>query len=258
MMRKVRHKNIVQFIGACTRKPNLCIVFEFMSGGSVYDWVRRVSAPRGSAERSAGRVEQRKHRAYRGMAAHQLEQGQRNQSGGVMLFHSVLCYNGEQRTVHSWWRAGRGMLCMPSGEALKQPPAGDPVTSTACTPLIHGAVGDVLLLRRRGRCACRKCSRSRLRWREGWTTCTSGRSYTETSRLELRVGAVGERAGILQAGMGLVRGCALAWQIFNVVISSLENKQLATNTEYRGADNHGGVTMAFFADCLTRLDTLAP
>eukprot|EP00775_Hariotina_reticulata_P007213 gene7213-7427_t len=41
IMRKVRHKNVVQFIGACTRKPNLCIVFEYMSGGSVYDWIRR-------------------------------------------------------------------------------------------------------------------------------------------------------------------------------------------------------------------------
>ncbi|KAL6759463.1 kinase-like domain-containing protein [Haematococcus lacustris] len=41
IMRKVRHKNVVQFIGACTRKPNLCIVFEFMSGGSVYDYIRR-------------------------------------------------------------------------------------------------------------------------------------------------------------------------------------------------------------------------
>lgn len=40
-MRKVRHKNIVQFIGACTQKPNLCIVFEFMSGGSVYDYIRK-------------------------------------------------------------------------------------------------------------------------------------------------------------------------------------------------------------------------
>lgn len=51
---------MVQFIGACTRKPNLCIVFEYMSGGSVYDWIRRegllklsqvrgVSAGRGSA-----------------------------------------------------------------------------------------------------------------------------------------------------------------------------------------------------------------
>lgn len=42
-MRKVRHKNVVQFIGACTRKPNLCIVFEYMSGGSVYEYIRRVS-----------------------------------------------------------------------------------------------------------------------------------------------------------------------------------------------------------------------
>lgn len=43
-MRKVRHKNVVQFIGACTRKPNLCIVFEFMSGGSVYDYMRKVTS----------------------------------------------------------------------------------------------------------------------------------------------------------------------------------------------------------------------
>ncbi len=46
-MRKVRHKNVVQFIGACTRKPNLCIVFEYMSGGSVYDYLRRVSHQQG-------------------------------------------------------------------------------------------------------------------------------------------------------------------------------------------------------------------
>ncbi|KAF8063034.1 STY17 [Scenedesmus sp. PABB004] len=44
IMRKVRHKNVVQFIGACTRKPNLCIVFEYMSGGSVYDYIRREGA----------------------------------------------------------------------------------------------------------------------------------------------------------------------------------------------------------------------
>lgn len=37
IMRKVRHRNVVQFIGACTRPPSLCIVTEFMSGGSVYD-----------------------------------------------------------------------------------------------------------------------------------------------------------------------------------------------------------------------------
>ncbi len=42
IMRKVRHRNVVQFIGACTRRPNLCIVFEFMAGGSIYDYMRKV------------------------------------------------------------------------------------------------------------------------------------------------------------------------------------------------------------------------
>ncbi|XP_020579257.1 serine/threonine-protein kinase STY46-like isoform X2 [Phalaenopsis equestris] len=37
IMRKILHRNVVQFIGACTRPPSLCIVTEFMSGGSVYD-----------------------------------------------------------------------------------------------------------------------------------------------------------------------------------------------------------------------------
>lgn len=41
-MRKVRHRNVVQFIGACTKKPNLCIVFEFMPCGSMYDHLRKV------------------------------------------------------------------------------------------------------------------------------------------------------------------------------------------------------------------------
>ncbi|KAL2457651.1 ACT-like protein tyrosine kinase family protein [Forsythia ovata] len=41
IMRKVRHKNVVQFIGACTRPPNLCIVTEFMSGGSVYNFLHK-------------------------------------------------------------------------------------------------------------------------------------------------------------------------------------------------------------------------
>lgn len=40
IMRKVRHRNVVQFIGACTKKPHLCIVFEYMRGGSVYDHLR--------------------------------------------------------------------------------------------------------------------------------------------------------------------------------------------------------------------------
>ncbi|GBG83601.1 hypothetical protein CBR_g37405 [Chara braunii] len=41
IMRKVRHKNVVQFIGACTKPPNLAIVTEYMSGGSVYDYLRK-------------------------------------------------------------------------------------------------------------------------------------------------------------------------------------------------------------------------
>ncbi|XVF62251.1 hypothetical protein PTKIN_Ptkin08bG0202400 [Pterospermum kingtungense] len=41
IMRKIRHKNVVQFIGACTRAPNLCIVTEYMARGSIYDYLHR-------------------------------------------------------------------------------------------------------------------------------------------------------------------------------------------------------------------------
>ncbi|KAL6629274.1 hypothetical protein ACP70R_029039 [Stipagrostis hirtigluma subsp. patula] len=41
IMRKVRHRNVVQFIGASTRQPNLYIVTDFMSGGSVYDYLHK-------------------------------------------------------------------------------------------------------------------------------------------------------------------------------------------------------------------------
>ncbi|XP_019165195.1 PREDICTED: serine/threonine-protein kinase STY46 isoform X1 [Ipomoea nil] len=41
IMRKVRHKYVVQFIGACTKPPNLCMVTEYMSGGSVYDYLHK-------------------------------------------------------------------------------------------------------------------------------------------------------------------------------------------------------------------------
>lgn len=41
IMRKVRHKNVVQFIGACTKPPGLCIVTEFMVGGSVYEYLHK-------------------------------------------------------------------------------------------------------------------------------------------------------------------------------------------------------------------------
>ncbi|GLU19712.1 hypothetical protein SLE2022_359460 [Rubroshorea leprosula] len=41
IMRKIRHKNVVQFIGACTRPPMLCIVTEFMARGSLYDYLHK-------------------------------------------------------------------------------------------------------------------------------------------------------------------------------------------------------------------------
>ncbi|KAL3689066.1 hypothetical protein R1sor_015375 [Riccia sorocarpa] len=44
IMRKIRHKNVVQFIGACTKPPNLSIVTEYMSGGSVYDYLHKHKA----------------------------------------------------------------------------------------------------------------------------------------------------------------------------------------------------------------------
>lgn len=41
IMRKVRHKNVVQFIGACTKASRFCIVTEFMAGGSLYDYLHK-------------------------------------------------------------------------------------------------------------------------------------------------------------------------------------------------------------------------
>ncbi|GAB2224453.1 hypothetical protein Droror1_Dr00005213 [Drosera rotundifolia] len=41
ILRKIRHKNIVQFIGSCTQPPNLCIVTEFMARGNVYDFLHK-------------------------------------------------------------------------------------------------------------------------------------------------------------------------------------------------------------------------
>ncbi|KAK6796573.1 hypothetical protein RDI58_004274 [Solanum bulbocastanum] len=39
IMRKIWHKNVVQFIWACRQPPNLCIVTEFMSRGSIYNFL---------------------------------------------------------------------------------------------------------------------------------------------------------------------------------------------------------------------------
>ncbi|GLT35014.1 hypothetical protein SLA2020_094990 [Shorea laevis] len=41
ILRKIQHNNIVKFIGACTKPSNLCIVTEFMAGGSMYDLLHK-------------------------------------------------------------------------------------------------------------------------------------------------------------------------------------------------------------------------
>ncbi|GAV72658.1 ACT domain-containing protein/Pkinase_Tyr domain-containing protein [Cephalotus follicularis] len=41
ILREVRHENVVRFIGACTKSPNLCIVTEYMPGGSLYDYLHK-------------------------------------------------------------------------------------------------------------------------------------------------------------------------------------------------------------------------
>ncbi|KAI7747313.1 hypothetical protein M8C21_013434 [Ambrosia artemisiifolia] len=41
IMRKIRHKNVVQFIGACTDPTKLCIVTEFMAQGSIYNFLHK-------------------------------------------------------------------------------------------------------------------------------------------------------------------------------------------------------------------------
>lgn len=40
----MRHKNIVQFIGACSKWPKLYIVTELMSGGSVRDTLQNLGS----------------------------------------------------------------------------------------------------------------------------------------------------------------------------------------------------------------------
>ncbi|KAJ7969832.1 putative Protein kinase [Quillaja saponaria] len=41
ILREVHHKNVVRFIGACTKFPHLCIVTEYMPGGSLYDYLHK-------------------------------------------------------------------------------------------------------------------------------------------------------------------------------------------------------------------------
>lgn len=41
ILREVRHENVVRFIGACTKSPNLCIVTEYMTGGSLFNYLHK-------------------------------------------------------------------------------------------------------------------------------------------------------------------------------------------------------------------------
>ncbi|XP_030465308.1 serine/threonine-protein kinase STY46-like isoform X2 [Syzygium oleosum] len=41
ILRQVQHKNIVRFIGACTKPPHFCIVTEYMPGGSLYSYLQK-------------------------------------------------------------------------------------------------------------------------------------------------------------------------------------------------------------------------
>ncbi|XP_038987634.1 serine/threonine-protein kinase STY8-like isoform X2 [Phoenix dactylifera] len=41
ILREVYHRNVVRFIGACTKRPQLCIVTEYMTGGNLYDLLHK-------------------------------------------------------------------------------------------------------------------------------------------------------------------------------------------------------------------------
>ncbi|KAI3736649.1 hypothetical protein L2E82_26588 [Cichorium intybus] len=41
MLREVQHANIVRFIGACTKQRPLCIITEYMPGGSLYEYLHK-------------------------------------------------------------------------------------------------------------------------------------------------------------------------------------------------------------------------
>nr|KAJ0186439.1 hypothetical protein LSAT_V11C900484080 [Lactuca sativa] len=41
MLREVRHADVVRFIGACMKKPPLCIITEYMPGGNLYEYLHK-------------------------------------------------------------------------------------------------------------------------------------------------------------------------------------------------------------------------
>ena len=47
IMRTLRHPNIVEFLGVCMEPPNLCLVTEYLSNGSLEDVLTRIAASDG-------------------------------------------------------------------------------------------------------------------------------------------------------------------------------------------------------------------
>eukprot|EP01101_Sappina_pedata_P006371 TRINITY_DN3144_c0_g1_i1.p1 TRINITY_DN3144_c0_g1~~TRINITY_DN3144_c0_g1_i1.p1 ORF type:complete len:526 (-),score=82.16 TRINITY_DN3144_c0_g1_i1:15-1592(-) len=45
VLRKLHHPNIVLYMGVCTHEPDLCIVYEYMSKGSLWDLLHNSKAP---------------------------------------------------------------------------------------------------------------------------------------------------------------------------------------------------------------------
>nr|XP_043640007.1 serine/threonine-protein kinase STY46-like [Erigeron canadensis] len=41
ILREVQHRNVVRFIGASTKQPHLCIITEYMPGGSLYEYLHK-------------------------------------------------------------------------------------------------------------------------------------------------------------------------------------------------------------------------
>ncbi|GAB2270588.1 Serine/threonine-protein kinase sty46 [Dionaea muscipula] len=41
ILREVQHENVVRFVGACTKAPHFCIVTEYLSGGSLYNYLHK-------------------------------------------------------------------------------------------------------------------------------------------------------------------------------------------------------------------------
>lgn len=44
-MEALRHPNVVLFLGACTKPPNLCIVLEYCSRGSLWSTIQNLDVP---------------------------------------------------------------------------------------------------------------------------------------------------------------------------------------------------------------------